>query len=151
MNFTCVLQVCKDSCDETNCLGEGGWGKRKRAATRDTVVGEITATGHNLKEHQVKKRQAEVLDIDVGGRVKIVEKYSDIRVVTEETVCLHEGILIAIILLLSIGVLSFASTTFVFYRKFMNSQAQNFQNGGHINQAPEKKFSQNRNAYIYNQ
>lgn len=67
-----------------NCNGESGWGRKRRGVTSSNVIGEIIAGGRSSKHgtsdgHHMEKRQANDFDIDVGGRVKIVEKYSDIR------------------------------------------------------------------------
>ena len=64
--------------------GTDGWGRKKRDITLDNSVGEISAYADKkeLGYHMIKERQADAsgpFDIDVGGKVKIVEKYSDIR------------------------------------------------------------------------
>ncbi|XP_052224310.1 uncharacterized protein LOC127839959 [Dreissena polymorpha] len=111
MNFTCVLQVCKGDCEESNCMGYAGWGRKKRYVTPVNVIGEINASNKvpSKKEsvgsigHNIAKRQTEDFDIDVGARVKIVEKYSEIQIITEETMCMNGAVLITTIVFLSTG------------------------------------------------
>ncbi|XP_052221408.1 uncharacterized protein LOC127837972 [Dreissena polymorpha] len=132
MNFTCVLQVCKGDCEESNCMGYAGWGRKKRDVTPVNVIGEINASNKvpSKKEsvgsigHNIAKRQTEDFDIDVGARVKIVEKYSEIQIITEETMCMNGAVLITTIVFLSTGVICLAGSTFVFYRKFASAHAQ---------------------------
>ena len=70
---------------QTNCNGLDGWGRKRRDVTPINVIGEITSNGKQPRaaplDHIRNKRQTAAgdLDIDVGGRVKIVEKYSEIR------------------------------------------------------------------------
>ncbi|XP_053387881.1 uncharacterized protein LOC128551220 [Mercenaria mercenaria] len=127
MNFTCLLEVCRDACAETFCGGGlSGWGRRKRNSAEGNVahIGkDNTVTALDAEEHQLTKRQADLYDIDVGANVKIVEKYSEIHVVTEETVCMNAAILITIMIFLSAGLVGFAGSTFIFYRKWTASQS----------------------------
>ncbi|KAH3801937.1 hypothetical protein DPMN_155601 [Dreissena polymorpha] len=68
-------------------MGYAGWGRKKRDVTPVNVIGEINASNKvpSKKEsvgsigNDIDKRQTEDFDIDVGARVKIVEKYSEIR------------------------------------------------------------------------
>jgi len=74
--YVCFLQ--------TNCLGESGWGRKRRDAIVDRRFNQImrvAVPGIDARETTVNrdKRQSENFDIDVGGRVKIVEKYTEIR------------------------------------------------------------------------
>ena len=69
---------------QTNCLGESGWGRKRRDAILDRRFDQmmrVAVPSMDTRETTVNrdKRQSENFDIDVGGRVKIVEKYTEIR------------------------------------------------------------------------
>ena len=68
-------------CFQTTCGNDLGWGRKRR----DVKIVDSSPTSmevispENLRRRDLQKRQAENFDIDVGARVNIVEKYSEIR------------------------------------------------------------------------
>ncbi|XP_062605412.1 uncharacterized protein LOC134267206 [Saccostrea cucullata] len=92
MNFTCVLELCKDYCNPSLC-GDvyDGWG-RKRRETKEagSHLGYIITSGSSRDyQRSRKKRQSRRKDddIDVGARIDIVDKYSRIKVITNDDFC----------------------------------------------------------------
>ena len=62
--------------------GDVGWGRKKREITPGGIDKRSVASRSTRRGIKgIDKRQAadDVFDIDVGGKVKIVEKYTEVR------------------------------------------------------------------------
>ena len=55
---------------QTDCGGTPGWGRKRREVNLESSVSV---------ESRAKRQVDDTFDIGVGGKVNIVEKYSDIR------------------------------------------------------------------------
>ncbi|XP_069141016.1 uncharacterized protein [Argopecten irradians] len=108
MNFTCILQLCQGPCVPSKC-GDSytGWGRKRRDAQ---LGGGLEQTTYNEET------------IDVGGAVNVVEKYSDIKVLTNEDFCwdkLGISLLITFLCACAIGP---SVGCFLLYRKLLICQ-----------------------------
>ncbi|KAL4216822.1 hypothetical protein ACF0H5_024543 [Mactra antiquata] len=125
MNFTCVLDVCRGPCLQTMCNWEFSGTLRKKRSLGESSLSDqhLNTDGVTSLDSRIK-RQAEDFDIDVGGNVRIVEKYSEIKIVTDETFCMDQSILIFILIFLVAGVILFIGLTYIFYRKWIQARSE---------------------------
>ncbi|XP_033757339.1 uncharacterized protein LOC117339733 [Pecten maximus] len=109
MNFTCILQLCQGPCVPEKCdESYTGWGRKRRDAEQ-----QVNGNG------RIRRQTGNDETIDVGGSVNVVEKYSNIRILTNEDFCWDKLALSLLVTVLCSCIIAPSGGCFILYRKLV--------------------------------